>query len=54
VVFCESVEERSCWIGAVTLENLRIENQLSIEVDCSVHPTQATVYPDSSFIDRDP
>jgi hypothetical protein len=54
VVFTESVEERSRWIGAMPSKNLRIENQLCIEIDCSVYPTQVAVDPDSSLVNRDP
>jgi hypothetical protein len=48
------VEKRSRWIGAVTLEDLGIENQLCLEIDCSVHPTQVAIDPDSSLVNCDP
>lgn len=48
----ESMQKCSRWIGAVSTEQLSVENQLCVEVYCSVQPRPFTVYFDSSLILR--
>jgi hypothetical protein len=55
IVFLGEVgQKRICWIGTVMTKQRDIENQLCVEVYCSIQPRPLTVNFDSGFVDRDP
>jgi hypothetical protein len=54
VFLVDSMQKRSCWIGAVSAEQLGVENQLCIEFYCKLNPRPLAVDFDSGLVNRDP
>lgn len=54
MIFEESVEERSGWLGAVTAKHVDIQQMQRIEIDRRVQPVLVGPDLDSGLIDRDP
>jgi hypothetical protein len=50
----EASQERSCWIGAVPSKQHHVENQLCVDVYCSIQPRPLTVDFDSGLANGDP
>ncbi|GAA0278182.1 hypothetical protein GCM10009000_111790 [Halobacterium noricense] len=52
--FLEFLQKRSRWIGAMPLKQRDIEDQLCVDVYCSIQPRPLTVNFDSSLVNGDP
>jgi hypothetical protein len=54
VFLAETVQKRSRQIGSMASEQLNVENQLCVEVDCSIQPRPLAVDLDSDLVNGDP
>ena len=48
------MEKRSSWIGPVRSEQIDTQDQLGVEVYCSIQPRPLTINFDSGFVYSDP
>jgi hypothetical protein len=48
------MQKRSSWIGPVSSEQIDTQNQLGVEVYCSIQPRPLTIDFDSSLVYSDP
>jgi len=48
------MQKHSSWIGAMSSEQIDTQNQLGVEVYCSIQPRPLAIDFDSGFVYRDP
>jgi hypothetical protein len=48
------MQKRSSWIGPVSAEQIDTQNQLGVEVYCSIQPRPLAIDFDSGFVYSDP